>query len=134
MKRQLRASGHVLPPQDATESEESSDTTSSSPISEAPAARRASIDAALETSRAHTDALRAMNEQLGRLVQRGRAAVERVDGMTDGGKGKVLSGWEVGDADDDADGKGGDQDANSRQEQVNEAGDNDREDGDGAVD
>ena len=42
--------------------------------------RCASIDAALETSKAHTDALRAMNEQLGRLVQRGRAAVERVDG------------------------------------------------------
>lgn len=140
MKRQLRASGHVIPPQADTDPGESSDTTSSF-ISEAPAARRASIDAALETSKAHTDALRAMNEQLGRLVQRGRTAVERVDGMTEGGKGKVLSGWEVGEGEEAEREEGrreGDDVWNDlgrdRQEQGGEEGHNDREDGDGAVD
>ena len=57
------------------------------------------ITTAHQTTRAHADELAAVNARLEALVERGREAVRRVEGMTSGGKGKVLSGWEVGDAD-----------------------------------
>lgn len=36
-----------------------------------------------------------MNARLAALCVRGREAVRRVEGMTSGGKGKVLADWEV---------------------------------------
>lgn len=108
LKRQLRASGQIIAPLPSdTESEESSYTSSEKgKRRETPEEEDAEIQEAHQTTRAHADELAEVNGRLEALIQRGREAVRRVEGMTSGGKGKVLSSWEVAVDDVDRDGNG----------------------------
>ncbi|KAJ9116067.1 hypothetical protein QFC20_000740 [Naganishia adeliensis] len=105
LKRQLRASGQVIAPLPSdTESESSYTSSEKGKRRENPEEEDAEIQEAHQTTRAHADELAEVNGRLEALVQRGREAVRRVEGMTSGGKGKVLSSWEVAVDDVDRDG------------------------------
>lgn len=104
MKRQLRASGQVVAPISSSSSS-GSESDGSHPSSRShkgkQRAQNPEVVSAHQTTRAHVDQLAEVNARLEALVRRGREAVQRVEGMTSGGKGKVLNTWDQIDDDDD---------------------------------
>lgn len=108
MKRQLRASGQVIAPVTSSDTDSASSTSASRKGKQRAAQHDEDPDvvSAHQTTRTHASELADVNARLEALVRRGREAVQRVEAMTSGGKGKVLHTWDqVGD---DGDGENGD--------------------------